>query len=176
MIWSKAFVMERERYDGADIIHLVRCCSSTLDWARLLERFGAYWEVLLSHLILFGFVYPSDRSCIPNWIVQELLRRLEHVTSNAPADRLCRGTLLSRAQYLVDIEQSGYEDARLAPKGQMTSDEIARWTTAIEGPVNNCPQRQETTRLRTKTATVCRETIDSSEHLNVSLDSSSVRR
>jgi len=38
MIWSKAFVMERERYDGADIAHLLRvkgaspgrACSSTL--------------------------------------------------------------------------------------------------------------------------------------------------
>ena len=23
MIWSKAFIMERERYDGADIAHLI---------------------------------------------------------------------------------------------------------------------------------------------------------
>src|SRR5205085_6009490 len=24
MMWSKAFVMERERFDGADIVHLIR--------------------------------------------------------------------------------------------------------------------------------------------------------
>src|SRR5579884_1016581 len=28
MIWSKGFVMERERYDGADICHLIRSCRS----------------------------------------------------------------------------------------------------------------------------------------------------
>ena len=40
MIWSKAFIMERERYDGADIMHLLLACAEALDWARLLSRFG----------------------------------------------------------------------------------------------------------------------------------------
>ena len=32
MIWSKAFVMERERFDGADVAHLLHACAGTLDW------------------------------------------------------------------------------------------------------------------------------------------------
>jgi hypothetical protein len=32
IIWSKAFIMERERYDGADISHLIRACQGRLDW------------------------------------------------------------------------------------------------------------------------------------------------
>lgn len=28
MIWAKAFVMERERYDGADVAHLIRACAA----------------------------------------------------------------------------------------------------------------------------------------------------
>ncbi len=59
MIWSKAFIMERERYDGADIAHLILACGRDLDWRRLLGRFGRRWRVLLSHLVLFGFVYPG---------------------------------------------------------------------------------------------------------------------
>src|SRR5581483_1635139 len=55
MIWSKAFIMERERYDGADVAHLLRARAPELDWARLLARFDDYWRVLLSHLVLFGF-------------------------------------------------------------------------------------------------------------------------
>ena len=35
MIWSKAFIMERERYDGADISHLIRACQGRLDWQRV---------------------------------------------------------------------------------------------------------------------------------------------
>ena len=50
MIWSKAFVQERERYDGADVIHLLRELGPTLDWPRLLMRFGDRWRVLLSFI------------------------------------------------------------------------------------------------------------------------------
>lgn len=42
MIWSKAFVMERERYDGGDVAHLLRGCGKTLDWSRLLKRFNGH--------------------------------------------------------------------------------------------------------------------------------------
>jgi hypothetical protein len=35
MIWSKGFVQERERYDGADIDHLLRAAADRLDWRRL---------------------------------------------------------------------------------------------------------------------------------------------
>jgi hypothetical protein len=40
MIWSKAMIMERERYDGADVAHLFRHCSGLLNWERLCGRFG----------------------------------------------------------------------------------------------------------------------------------------
>ena len=46
--------------------------------------------------------------------------------------RLCRGPLLSRAQYLVDVERWNYVDAREVPLGTMTPEEIAIWTKAIE--------------------------------------------
>src|SRR4051812_33998143 len=36
-IWSKAFVMERERYDGGDIAHLIRGSGREMDWQRLLD-------------------------------------------------------------------------------------------------------------------------------------------
>jgi hypothetical protein len=132
MLWSKAYVMERERYDGADIVHLLHACSAQFDWQRLLERFGAHWRVLLTHLILFGFVYPAKQSCIPTWVMQGLLDRLQQEVRHPPsADRICQGTLLSRAQYLIDVECWGYRDARLMPTGLMTAGDVARWTAAI---------------------------------------------
>jgi len=51
---------------------------------------------------------------------------------SAPARRVCRGTLTSRAQYLVDLELWGYEDARLAPYGSMTEEDTSIWTAAID--------------------------------------------
>ena len=58
-LWSKAFVMERERFDGADVAHIILAYGDRLDWHRLLERFGPHWRVLLAHLILYGFIYPE---------------------------------------------------------------------------------------------------------------------
>jgi hypothetical protein len=53
MMWSKAFIQERERYDGADVAHLLRARAEQIDWQRLLRRFGSNWRVLLSHLVLW---------------------------------------------------------------------------------------------------------------------------
>ena len=136
MIWSKAFIMERERFDGGDILHLIRSRGHALDWPRIVRRFGDHFRVLLSHLVLFGFVYPSEKELIPRWVMTHLMRRLardERV--NASDGRVCRGTLLSRAQFLVDIEHWGYEDARLDPDVRMTSEHIAQWTEAIDAEV-----------------------------------------
>jgi hypothetical protein len=131
MIWSKAFIQERERFDGADVLHLLREVGPALDWPRLLMRFGDYWRVLLSHIILFGFVYPDKRQNVPNWVMDELTRRLGVSRPNLQSD-ICYGTLLSREQYLHDIDRWKYRDARQAPEGPMTEEQIKIWTEAIE--------------------------------------------
>jgi hypothetical protein len=108
--------MERERFDGADIAHLLRAYGARLDWNRLLERFGAHWRVLLSHLILFGYIYPSERESIPSSVMDLLIDRLRNEeVPQRTTGRLCQGTLLSKVQYAIDIERWGYQDARLLP-------------------------------------------------------------
>ncbi len=132
-IWSKAFIMERERFDGADVAHLLRAQAARLDWPRLLQRFDGRWRVLLAHLVLFGFVYPCERASIPAWVMNELTERLARETDTPPAsDRTCNGTMLSRGQYLVDVNRWGYRDARLTPRGAMSRHDVARWTAAID--------------------------------------------
>lgn len=130
-VWMKAFIMERERYDGADVAHLLRVTGAQLDWQRLLWRFGSRWPVLLSHLVLYGFIYPGERTCVPAWVVRELSARLtaEWEQLSSPAG-VCRGGLLSRAQYAADFEDWHYLDARIYPLGKMTVDEVAAWTDA----------------------------------------------
>jgi len=116
MIWQKAFIMERERFDGADIHHLLRCKGAQLDWKHLLARFGdRHWEVLLPHLITFRFSFPADKDQVPRWVMQELLQRLarrEEEPAPAEGELVCRGTLLSRQQYLHETNVLGYRDAR----------------------------------------------------------------
>ena len=130
LIWSKAFVQERERFDGADVLHLLHACGRTVNWERLLARFHDRWPVLFSHLVLFLFAYPDRRADIPRHVLDELSERLRRL----PADEshhVCYGTLLSREQYLFDLHTLGYEDARLEPRGGMSKDETAIWTEAI---------------------------------------------
>jgi Nucleotidyl transferase of unknown function (DUF2204) len=131
MIWSKAFVQERERYDGADVLHLLRARGDSLDWGRLLERFGEHWRVLFGHLALFGYVYPEERAKIPSWLLRKLSARLlAEQRAAVPEEHVCNGTIISREQYLADIRQWGYEDGRLH-EGVMNERDIAHWTDAI---------------------------------------------
>jgi hypothetical protein len=133
MIWSKAFVMERERYDGADVAHLIHACSASLDWQLLVERFDQHWRVLLNHVVLFGFIYPNEQALIPTWVVHSLTERLRRDAERAHVgEPICGGTLLSRAQFLTDIREWGYRDGRLTA-GAMNENEIAAWTAAIPG-------------------------------------------
>ncbi|HEU5170235.1 MAG TPA: hypothetical protein VFU46_06840 [Gemmatimonadales bacterium] len=130
-LWSKAFVMERERFDGADVAHILLAHGDRLDWRRLIERFGSHWRVLFAHLVLFGFIYPSERSRVPGWVLEELGRRLaEETAAPDPPTPVCNGTLLSWAQYLGDVLAGDYRDGRIRPYGNMSAQEVARWTAA----------------------------------------------
>lgn len=132
MIWQKSFIMERERFDGADVAHLLRALGKELDWLRLLGRFGEHWPVLYAHLLLFRYIYPSHQEVIPSEVLRDLASRVPLNTNHTDESQaLCRGTVLSREQYLVDVGCWGYADARLAPHGRMTQAEIGRWTHPI---------------------------------------------
>jgi len=130
ILWMKAFIMERERYDGADIAHLIESCAEWIDWQHLLRRFGPDWRVLLSHLILFGYIFPSERHRVPKTILDWLINRVQ-TEPQTDLNRACRGTLLSRQQYLRDIEERGFRDARLDDRVRMNGEDIERWTDAI---------------------------------------------
>jgi hypothetical protein len=131
MIWMKAFIMERERFDGADIAHILQSCAEKLDWPHLVRRFGPDWRVLLSHLVLFGYIYPDERDKVPSAIMDDLLARLRSERRTTGDERICNGTLLSRKQYLLDIKERGFRDARLQARVHMNAKDIAHWTRAI---------------------------------------------
>jgi hypothetical protein len=140
VLWQKAFVMERNRYDGADVAHILRTCGPKLDWPRLLRRFGPHWRVLLSHLVLYGFIYPADKSLVPPVVMRDLLDRLHADLQNNSSSRpQCRGTLLSLWEYRADLEHWGYADARLLPDGTLTDEQLAQWTAAFENEQKRSP-------------------------------------
>jgi hypothetical protein len=113
LIWIKAYVAGRERFDGADIAHMIRRASDSIDWQKLLDRYGAHWELLLMYLIYYRFVYPEARQNVPAWVMENLTKRLlaDLREPEQPAEPF-RGTLLDRFSYLIDIMRWGEPDVR----------------------------------------------------------------
>ena len=106
IVWSKAFIQSAT----ASTAPTSRTSSSAgreLDWRRLLTRFGDKRLVLLGQLAFFAFIFPSERACVPRWVVDELIEHLRDRRSGPPArvddQPVCYGTLLSWEQYLPDL-------------------------------------------------------------------------
>jgi hypothetical protein len=124
MIWQKAYIMERERFDGADVLHIIHARADDLDWDRLVRRFADHWHVLLAHLVLFGFAYPTERHRVPARVMRDLMRRLDREMSEVHVgDRVTQATLLSRSQYRDDLGSGRYKDARRLPPADLTEED-----------------------------------------------------
>ncbi|WP_173932716.1 nucleotidyltransferase family protein [Chelativorans sp. Marseille-P2723] len=111
LVWSKCFIQNRHRYDGADVAHLILRAHEQIDWKRLLQHMEAHWEVLLIHLLNFRWIYPSERNKVPGWLLEELLDRLSSQRQLPPPQaRICRGRMFSTVDYEIDVHEWGYAD------------------------------------------------------------------
>ncbi len=111
LIWCKSYVWNRERFDGADINHVLLKQGKNLDWRHLLNRLDPHWHLLLAELIMFQFVYPSEfNEVIPRWIFDELMQRAkEQYDVPSPHEKVCRGPMIDNTQYSVDIKHWDYK-------------------------------------------------------------------
>ena len=111
LIWCKIYVQNRERYDGADVNHMILKRGAELDWKRLLTRLDQHWHLLLTQLLLFQFVYPSEfRDIIPKWLFDDLIERAKEQYDLPPAmEKVCRGPIIDQTQYEVDIKEWNYK-------------------------------------------------------------------
>jgi hypothetical protein len=110
LIWCKSYIWNRERFDGADINHMLLMYGNKLDWKLLLNRLDLHWHLLLAHIVLFQFVYPSDfHQIIPKWLFDELIARANEQYDLPPnAERVCRGPMIDNTQYCLDVKQLNY--------------------------------------------------------------------
>lgn len=134
LIWSKAYVCARDRYDGSDIAHLLNSARDRIDWTHLLRRFGPHGELLLNHLIMFRHIYPSERQKLPRWVLQTLIDRVEERGRHPAAERTCQGTLLDRKSYNVDVIHFGFGDPReqLAAERGFDPDDVVRLRSWVQ--------------------------------------------
>ncbi len=113
MIASAVYIAGRNRFDGPEIVHLIRSAKGKLNWQRILDRLGENSELLLWHLIMFDYVYPGHTRYLPQDLMvrlfDEACQRWRKTRRNT---RAFRGTLLDPFSYTVDVEDWGYEDRR----------------------------------------------------------------
>jgi hypothetical protein len=107
LIASKLFVTFRERFDGADIVHVIHGTGGKLDWDRLLALVGDHWQMLLPPMMFFQYIYPGESEIIPREIWDTLLGRLRSELDNPDATARFRGTLIDENMFAIDTNEWG---------------------------------------------------------------------
>src|SRR5947209_1641925 len=101
LIASKLFVTRRERFDGADIAHVIYGTRGQFDWQRILDIVGEHWEILLWSLLLFRYVYPAHTNYVPEWLWQDLLGRFTRALCNPDPNARFRGSLVDDNMFSI---------------------------------------------------------------------------
>lgn len=107
LLVSKLFVTRRERFDGADIAHIIYSTRGKLDWNRILNLVGEHWEMLLWSLMLFRYVYPANSDYIPATLWQDLIARLSAAVANPDPKQEFRGSLVDECMFAIDLQDWG---------------------------------------------------------------------
>jgi Uncharacterised nucleotidyltransferase len=66
LVWSKLYVLQRERCDWTDIFNLLDAQIQLLDWEHLLRRLGDDAPLLAAALRVFVWLAPARLSAIPS--------------------------------------------------------------------------------------------------------------
>ena len=110
LLASKLFVTRRERFDGADIAHVVYRTQGQLDWNRVLELVGEHWEILLWALVLFRYVYPAHTDYVPSFLWHDLLSRFKSQLAHPDPKARFRGSLIDENMFSIDLNEWGLDN------------------------------------------------------------------
>src|SRR5205085_9487373 len=110
LLASKLFVVRRERFDGADIAHIIYATTGRLDWSRILDLAGPHWEMLLWSLVLFRYVYPAQSHYVPLLVWTQLVNRLMLKLLNPDPTARFRGSLVDENMFAIDVKEWGLDN------------------------------------------------------------------
>jgi hypothetical protein len=112
---SKMFVLFRERFDGADLVHIIYGTRGKLDWQRILQLVGEHRELLLVVLALFHYVYPQAKHMVPRGVWELAKSELDNPESQKTE---FRGTLLDENMFAIDVKDWGLPDPLQASRAR----------------------------------------------------------
>jgi hypothetical protein len=121
LIASKLFVTRRERFDGADIAHVIHGRKGQIDWDRILALVGEQWEILLWALIFFRYAYPAHSDYVPFTLWEDLLTRYMTLVSKNDPKAKFRGSLLDENLFAIDVKEWGLDNVLEEYRAQRTA-------------------------------------------------------
>lgn len=110
LLASKLFVTRRERFDGADIAHIIYGTRGKMDWDRIRTIVGEHWEILLWALILFRYVYPAHTHYVPLELWSDLLTDYVELVAKPDNGARFRGSLIDEKMFAIDVKEWGMDD------------------------------------------------------------------
>lgn len=116
LIASKVFVTRRERFDGSDVVQLLRACGPQLDWDRLMQLLDPHWQLLYWSLVLFAYIYPAHTDLVPSAVWQQLNNRFRDEVQQPHRNQAFRGSLVDPRMFAINVNEWGernlYEEYR----------------------------------------------------------------
>ncbi len=110
LIASKLFVTRRERFDGADIVHIIHGTGGNLDWSRVLALAGRHWGVVFWAIVLFQYVYPALAGYVPRAVWEDLLARFRSEVEHPDPNAQFRGSLIDENMFAIDAYEWGLDN------------------------------------------------------------------
>jgi len=110
LLASKLFVIRRERFDGADVAHIIYGTGGGLDWDRIFKLVGEHWEMLFWALVLFRYVYPAHTDYVPPKVWEDLLTRFAQAIHSPDPHAPFRGSLVDDNMFAIDVKEWGLAD------------------------------------------------------------------
>jgi hypothetical protein len=145
LVASKIFVAKRERFDGADIAHIIYGTHATFDWDRELLLAGEHWEMLLWSLLLFRYIYPAQTNYVPASVWSRLLQKLQAEIAAPDPQAKFRGSLVDENMFAIDINEWGLPNL-LEETRKIRMEELERSANSrarlAEFPQDSLPKRQ----------------------------------
>ena len=103
LVWTKIYVLQRDRSDWPDILNIIDVAADRIDWRRLVERVGEDTPLLFALMNIFGWLRPHCANRLPGWL------RKEACVSNGERDGIeltrRRAALLDSREWLTSIAQ-----------------------------------------------------------------------
>lgn len=102
LIWSKLYVMQRDRCDWPDILNLISATGASLDWNHLMCRVAEDLPLIKGVLSVFSWVSPEKARTVPGWVWRKLELNPPRVSVHDPDGRPPRPDLLDTRPWFCE--------------------------------------------------------------------------